>query len=163
MPVRLQRVVSIAAVALLVLVGTVVLAGAVAFSAGAVHVRVHEKKAGGDNINLILPAAAVPLGLRLMPAEKRAEVAAQFGPWAPVIREAALELARAPDATLVEVISPREHVRIEKRGGSLILDVDSEDETVHASVPLSLIADVVTQLEPGTPPTEESRLAAPTL
>ena len=40
--------------------GTALAAGAALSSEGFIHVRVHEKQAGGTNINLILPAALVP-------------------------------------------------------------------------------------------------------
>jgi len=55
-------------------------------------------------------------------------------------REAATEilsqLKNLPDADLVEVTKPKEHVRIFKRGNSLCIDVDSDNEKVKVRVPL---------------------------
>jgi len=44
------------------------------------------------------------------------------------------------------VDSNREHVRIHKRGTSLFIDVDSEEETVHVSFPLEAATGTLSQL-----------------
>lgn len=148
---QLKRAVAVVATAVLLLVGTAVVAGAVAFSAGAVHVYVLEKKPGGDHVNLLLPAALVPLGLRFMPAAERQRAARRLEPWLPALQAASRELARAPDFVLVEVERPRERVRIRKLGGSLLVDVDSEQETVRLSFPLKLITRVAGEFENSLP------------
>jgi hypothetical protein len=55
-------------------------------------------------------------------------------------REAAVEILRQmkdlPDADLVEVTKPKEHVRIFKRGDSLCIEVSSANEKVKVRVPL---------------------------
>lgn len=147
----LKRAGVVVGTALLILAGTALVAGAVAFSAGSVRVRVVEKKADGDHVNLVLPALAVPLGMRLMPEEARREAAAQVGPWVPAIRAAAETLADSPDAVLFEVQNPHEHLRIEKRDGRLLIDVDTDAETVHLSFPLRLLASVAAEVETGAP------------
>jgi hypothetical protein len=145
----LKRVGVVVGTAVLVLLGTAVLAGAVAFSAGTVRVRVLEKKPGGENVNLVLPALAVPVGLKLMPDEARRDAAAQVGPWAPALEALSQELARTPDFVLVEVNNPREHVLIRKQGRSLLIDVDNQDETVHVSFPIRLMASVASEFDAG--------------
>lgn len=147
----LKRAVAVAATGLLLLVGTAVVAGAVAFSAGSVHVYVLEKKPGGDHVNLLIPAALVPLGLRFMPAAERQRAARRLEPWLPALRAASRELARAPDSVLVDVESPRERVRIRKLGGSLLVHVDTEQETVRFSFPLKLIGRVADEFENSLP------------
>jgi hypothetical protein len=55
-------------------------------------------------------------------------------------REAAAEILKQlkdlPDAELVEVTKPHEHVRISKRGNSLCIDVENLNEKVKVRVPL---------------------------
>jgi hypothetical protein len=131
----------------MLLLGTLVLGGAAVYDMGAVRVSVQEKKPGGDHVRLLIPAVAVPLGLRIAPEEKLREAALQARPWLPALRIASQELERCPDGPLVEVTNPHEKVSIVKRGHSLLIDVDSEDETVHVSVPLRAVTSVVERLE----------------
>ncbi|MFQ5778918.1 MAG: hypothetical protein ACE5IP_13010 [Terriglobia bacterium] len=150
---RLVRaIVALVVGAVVLATGTVVLAAAVAYSAGTVTVRVHEKKPGGTNLFIPVPAALVPVGLKFIPERKLQRVSERVGPWLPAIRVLAEELARTPDATLVEVKSRREHVRVVKRGPKLIIDVESEDESIHVSFPLYLLSWVALELEPAALP-----------
>ena len=65
----------------------------------------------------------------------------------PVARLALQELAKCPDTVLVEVKDRDEHVRIEKRGGRLLVDVDSHSEEVHVGVPIQTVVSVLKELE----------------
>jgi hypothetical protein len=79
----------------------------------------------------------------------------------PAMRIAAEELERIPDGLLVEVSSPREHVLIVKRGGSLVVDVDNAGETVHVSMPLKTVRNLARDLEARarhTMPEQDSQL-----
>ncbi|MGH9793578.1 MAG: hypothetical protein ACRD5G_02290 [Candidatus Acidiferrales bacterium] len=117
---------------------TTLIGGAVLFHEGAITVNVKEKKPDGDRVFVFAPAAVVPWAIALapekhvrfdqMPEEARAML--------PALAEAADKLGDMPDFVLVEVQSPREHVKVEKRGGSIVVNVDSESETVYVSVPL---------------------------
>lgn len=117
---------------------TTLIGGAVLFHEGAVTVNVQEKRPDGEHIVVFAPAAIVPWAIALAPEEHT-----NFGHLPPEARQAIPALAAAtdklrdmPDFVMVEVQSPREHVRIEKLGGSLVINVDSEKETVYVSVPL---------------------------
>ena len=136
---------------LAVLLATVVAAAAVAFSAGTVRVRVVEKKPKGARIYLLLPAAVVPVGLRLLPERERQKMAAELGPLLPALQSASRELARCGDFTLAEVRDHGDHVSVRVSGGSLFLDVDSDEATVHLSVPLKLVARLAADLAPLPP------------
>lgn len=116
--------------------GTVVVAGAALSSEGFIHVRVHEKDPDGHNINLIVPAAAVPVTLRFVPRERLAEASENVRPYLPIIDAAIPALEDCPDGVFVEVTDDHEHVTISKSGGSLVVDVNDEDDVVHVSVPL---------------------------
>jgi hypothetical protein len=118
------------------ILGTAFVAGAALSSEGFIHVRVHEKGVDGKNINLIVPAAAVPVTLRFVPREHLAEASENVRPYLPIIDAAIPALEQAPDGVLVEVVDRDDHVLISKRGGSLVIDVNDREDVVHVSVPL---------------------------
>lgn len=118
------------------ILGTAFVAGAALSSEGFIAVRVHEKNPDGKNINLFVPAAAVPLTLRFVPREHLAEASENVRPYLPIIDAAIPALEQAPDGVFVEVVDRDEHVLISKRGGSLVVDVNDRDDVVHVSVPL---------------------------
>ena len=123
-----------------------VLAGALVFSLGTVRVEVRSKAPGGEHIHIIAPAVLLPVGAMLVPADKIRQASRDIRPWLPTIQAATEELLRTPDATLVQVDNRREHVRIDKVGENLVIDVDDQGETVHVSVPLRAAAYVCKDL-----------------
>lgn len=116
--------------------GTVVVTGAALSSEGFIHVRVHEKGPDGSNVNLMVPAAAVPVALKFVPRENLAEASDNIRPYLPIIDKAIPALENCPDGVLVEVVDNDDHVLIAKRGGSIVIDVNDNDDVVHVSVPL---------------------------
>jgi hypothetical protein len=124
---------------LLVVVGVVLLTGLVAYSEGAVMVYVHEKKPEGHRLWVPVPALLVNLGVRFVPDERLRDALRDLRPWLPAIEAASHELERCPDGLLVEVQDRTDHVMVSKGGDVLRVDVDSETDTVHVSVPISLI------------------------
>lgn len=133
-------------VKMIFLTGTLVVAGIVA-DAGMIGVRVHEKKPDGTNLLLYVPAVLVPLGMKIAPERQLESAMRRAKEFLPAMRIVAEELERMPDGLLVEVLSPREHVMIVKSGGSLVVDVDNDRETVHVSVPLQMVRNLARDLE----------------
>jgi hypothetical protein len=129
------------------LAGTTALAGAYLVQQGTVRVSVDEHRANGRHIHLLVPAALVPMGIRFVPEENLLDAARQARLFLPTIRVASAELARLPDCDLVEVQDVNKYVKITKRGGSLVIDVQSPQETVHVSFPLRLADRIAAQLE----------------
>jgi hypothetical protein len=125
---------------------SMVFAAGLAFSEGAVNVRVLEKKPDGTHLHLIVPAIVVPLSLKFVPDEHLREARDQVRPWQPLIQAAAEGLEETPDCVLVEVTGPDEHVKVAKSGNSVVVDVDDSDDTVHASVPLPMVRHVIDEL-----------------
>jgi hypothetical protein len=117
--------------------GTVVVAGAALSSEGFIHVRVHEKQPGGTSLNLIVPAAVVPIAMHFVPHQDLDLAPRELQEYLPVIDAAIPALEDSPDGVLVEVIDSGEHVVIAKSGSSVVIDVNDSGETVHVSVPLS--------------------------
>ncbi len=124
---------------LLGIFGAVLLMGLVAYSEGAVTVYVREKQPQGARIWLPVPALLVEVGMRFAPPAKLREASTQIRPWLPAIEAASNELARCPDATLVEVKNATEHVLIAKQGDILRIEVDDDNDTVHVSVPVEFV------------------------
>ena len=116
-------------------VGTAALAAAALCSEGFIEIKVHEKQVGGKNINVIVPAALVPVTLKFVPNTHLME-AEKLHSYMPIIDAAIPVLEDCPDGLLVEVVDSRDHVRVSKRGGSIVVDVNDAADTVHVSVPL---------------------------
>lgn len=53
------------------------------------------------------------------------------------------ELEACPDATLVEVAAPDADVRIVKKGGDVLVDVQAEDAVVHVAIPVDRLSRVL--------------------
>lgn len=133
------------------LLGAASLAGTAAvvtYNAGAVRVSVDEKGPKGDHVHVFVPAIVVPVALGFIPAKHfHIQGNKDLHKWLPLLKVASQELDRCPDATLVEVTSPGEHVKITKQGNSLYIDVDDSGDTVHVSFPVGVVQSVVNKLE----------------
>jgi hypothetical protein len=116
--------------------GTAMVAGAALSSEGFIAVKVHEKAANGTHLTIVVPAALVPATLHFLPKEKLKDAGRDISPYLPVIDAAIPALEDCPDGVLVEVKDPGEHVLIQKIGGSVVIDVNDHENTVHVSVPL---------------------------
>lgn len=126
--------------------GTALVTGAALSSEGFIHVKVDEKEADGHHINLIVPAALVPVGLKFVPRQHLAEAAQNLRANMAIIDAALPALEQCPDGVLVEVTDPGEHVLVAKSGGSIVIDVTDPDETVHVSVPLRAAESAIHQI-----------------
>ena len=131
--------------------GTVVVAGAALSSEGFIHVKVHEKHPGGDHINLIVPAAIVPVALHFVPRQNFADASGQLQEVLPIIDAAVPALEQCPDGVLVEVFEPGEHVLVAKSGSSIVVDVNDHDDVVHVSVPLRAARSAIHQIAASGP------------
>ena len=116
--------------------GAVLVGGAALSSEGFIHVKVDEKQADGHHVTLVVPAALVPAALKFVPRHHLTEAAENLRTYMPILDAALPALEQCPDGVFVEVIDPGEHVLIAKVGGSIVIDVNDPDETVHVAVPL---------------------------
>jgi hypothetical protein len=133
------------------IVGTAVAGVGLLCSDGMVEVKVVERHPEVHHVYVIAPAMLVPIGMRFAPRRELAHAAAQIQPWMPTIRAALDQLRESDDVTLVEVKEPGEHVRVAKEGGSIVVDVEEKDETVHVSTPIRAISSTVEQLAASAP------------
>lgn len=138
------------------------LAGAsVLCSEGLVHVKVIEKEPQGVHINVIAPAMLAPIAVHLAPQRELARAARQIQPYMPVIRAALNSLRESEDVVLVDVNEPGQHVEVMKSGGSIVVDVDDEGETVHVATPIRAISSTVEQVVAATSNQPDWQPAAP--
>jgi hypothetical protein len=130
-------------------VGTIFV-GSYIYSQGLIRVSVQEKRPGGDHIHLAIPGAIVPLVMAFVPAGaigKHLQIPAEARKQLPVVEAALTELRKLPDCTLVEVEEPGEHVRVEVRSGSLVVDVKDPEDEVHVTLPMGSVASVLSKVE----------------
>ena len=118
----------------------------VLFSEGVVNVRVVEKEPQGVHIHMIAPAMLAPIAVYLVPRRALGNAAGQIQRNLPAIRAALDGLRDSDDVVLVEVKEPGEHVEVATSNGSIVVDVDDADETVHVSAPIRAISSTVDQL-----------------
>ncbi len=134
---------------------TSLIGGAVLFHDGAITVNVQEKREGGDHVFVVAPATLMTWGVNLVPQDKLPRLPHQARQALPAIQAAAAELERLPDFVLVEVQERDQHVKVQKIGGNLVVDVDSPRENVHVSVPLraarKTIEDFIARAPQGQP------------
>jgi hypothetical protein len=124
----------------------ILMATAYTFREGVIRVDVDEMRANGSHVHVWAPAAMVPMAMHFVPNRQFEHVAGQCGQFMPVVHALARELAKYPEATLVDVQDGEEHALVRTHDGSLSIDVDSPDEHVHVKVPLETIDDVARQL-----------------
>lgn len=126
--------------------GTALAGAGMLCSEGMVRVDVHEKQPQARHIYVMAPALIAPIGVQFAPKEDLADASAQIRPYLPVIRAALDGLRQSEDMTLVEVDEPDQHVRVSKQGGSIVVDVDDAQDTVHVSTPIRAISSTIEAL-----------------
>jgi hypothetical protein len=127
-------------------VNAAVIGAAVAYHEGAAVVSIHEKKADGVNLWIPVPVALVHAGVSFAPAHEIQEATRELDRWRPLVNAVLDELDQAPDAVFVDVRTGDETVTVAKRHGRLVVDVDTDGETVHVSVPTDAIRTILDAL-----------------
>jgi hypothetical protein len=135
------------------IVGTAVAGVGLLCSEGMIEVKVVERAPEAHHVYVIAPAMLVPIGMHFAPGRDLSRAAAEIKPWLPTIRAALEQLRDTEDVTLVEVRQPGQHVRVTKEGGSIVVDVEDHDDTVHVSTPIRAISSTIEQLAAAGPST----------
>ena len=128
------------------ILGTALVGGAALSTEGFIYVDVQEKHPGGTHVHILVPAALVPTALHFVPKHHFADKSHDMRDALPIIDAAVPALHDCPDGVLVEVKDPGEHVLVTKHGGSILVDVNDSDETVHVSVPLIAAQSAIHQI-----------------
>jgi hypothetical protein len=128
------------------MVGVTMAGAGVLCSEGLVTVDVQERQPEQHHIFVVAPALLAPIAVHYVPKAKLSDASAQIQLWLPVIRASLSSLRDSDDVTLVEVKDERDHVTVKKSGGSVVVDVEDGDDTVHVSAPIRAISSTVEQL-----------------
>jgi len=134
--------------------GTAVAGMGLLCSEGMIQVKVIEKRPEGHHIRVIAPALLLSIGMHFAPKGGISEASSEIQPWLPTIRAALAHLRECDDFAFVEVNEPGRQVRLAKSGGSLVVDVNDEEESVHVSAPIRAMATAVEELAAAAPATE---------
>ncbi len=126
--------------------GTALAGVGVICSEGMIEVKVVEHQPEVHHIYVLAPAMLVPIAAHFAPQREISRAAAEMRPWMPTIRAALDQLRESEDLTFVEVKQPGEHVRVAKSGGSIVVDVEDKDDTVHVSAPIRAISSTIEQV-----------------
>ena len=137
---RLNRFI---AFALLCCMTPIFVFGATVAATGTVQVMVNEHGPDGTKLWIPVPAILFDAALfavpRIAPPEEMAEARAEIEPYLPALRQMADALEDLPNAVLVEVESPTEHVRISKSFGTFYIEVHDQDADVSVQVPARIL------------------------
>ena len=118
--------------------------GATVAATGTVQVMVDERDPDGANLWIPVPAILFDLALfaapRVIPPGELAEAREEIAPYLPALRQLAEAIEDMPNATLVEVESPGEHVKISKRWGTFHIEVHDQDADVSVQIPARLFS-----------------------
>jgi len=125
-------------------------------SEGMIVVNVVEKQPEHHHIYVPAPAMLLPIAMHLAPKGELAQASQEIRPYLPAIRAAMDQLRDCEDMTLAEVRGREEHVLVAKRGGSIVVDADTEDATVHVSTPIRAVSSAIEQLAAAAPPPESA-------
>lgn len=111
------------------------LVGAVVLKDGMVVVDVKDRT---DNSRVFVPVplSLVNFGLKMLPSKKLHEANAKLVGCDEFIQAASDQLMQLPDVKFVEVRTPREKFDLQKQGSHLVMDLDTEDQQVHISIPI---------------------------
>jgi hypothetical protein len=140
---RLVLAVAVSAVAIGALsIGVV---SAAIYRAGTVDVEVVDLD--GTNVSLRLPGALLHAGVQLVPGSLLSDAACEAEPWLPAVRAAWEGLEEYDEVVLVEVDGPHEQVRVAKRGGVLVIDVNDHGTGVHIAVPFRTVSLLIDKLD----------------
>ena len=124
-------------------------------SEGMIEVNVVEKQPEAHHVYVLAPAMLMPIGMHFVPSRKLGRAAMELSPWMPTIRAALDQFRAGEDMTLVDVRETGQHVLVTKDGGSVVVDVTDEDETVHVSAPIRAIESTIEQVAAASPDTHQ--------
>jgi hypothetical protein len=133
------------------IVGTALAGAGIICSEGMISVNVETRQPEKHHVFVVAPAMLVPIAMHFVPKDRLGEQAREIQPWMPTIRAGLDALGESDDITFVEVKEPGQNVRVAKSDGSIVVDVNDNDETVHASAPIRAMASAIEELAAASP------------
>jgi len=126
--------------------GTALAGAGIICSEGMISVNVETRSPEKHHVFVVAPAMLVPIAMHFIPKEHLADHTQEIQPWLPTIRASLDAVSEADDITFVEVKEPGQKVRVAKSGGSIVVDVNDNDETVHVSTPIRAMSSAIEPL-----------------
>ena len=154
MPTGVRLVLIIVTAVVVLFVGVIAAGTAALYQSGTIAVQVSGTH-GGPQIDVAVPAGLANIALALVPVvsidvlgdSDLREWCNELRGWMPTAQAAIDALAAQPDFTLVEVSDGDDHVTIRKEGRKLVIEVDSPDERIRASIPLTTVREFCKKLD----------------
>ena len=131
--------------------GTALAGAGIICSEGMISVNVETRSPEKHHVFVVGPAMLVLIAMHFIPKEHLADHTQEILPWLPTIRASLDALSEADDITFVEVKEPGQKVRVAKSGGSIVVDVNDNDETVHVSTPIRAMSSAIEELAAASP------------
>ncbi|HKD62843.1 MAG TPA: hypothetical protein VKB40_02310 [Candidatus Acidoferrales bacterium] len=131
--------------------GTVLAGAGIICSEGMISVNVETRSPEKHHVFVVAPAMLVPIAMHFIPKEHLADHTQEIQPWLPTIRASLDAVSEADDITFVEVNEPGQKVRVAKSGGSIVVDLNDNDETVHVSTPIRAMSSAIEELAAASP------------
>ena len=117
--------------------------------AGVLKIQYSEYGPDGDQFSLYLPGFVVQTALGFVPSSVMDfDLDPDTEPWVHIALQSVSELEKLPDAVFVEVESDDESVLIRKDGINFIIDVETDDEKIHLSIPMNSVKAVLKKILP---------------
>jgi len=126
--------------------GTMLAGAGLICSQGMIEVNVVEKQPEAHHIFVVAPAMLVPIATHFIPRHDLGEASRQLRPYMPAIHAALSQLRDCDDFVLVDVKDHDQHVEVQKLGGSIVVDVKDENDTVHVSAPIRSMASTLDEI-----------------
>jgi hypothetical protein len=120
--------------------------GFAAFRVGSIEVKVRESGPDGVDLAFSIPATMVEAAIHMVPDEVLWEASAEIDEWLPMLEVLQDEIRQLPDCELVHVESDDERVRVAKRRGKLIVEVEDGDDEVRVAVPIRFMSTAMSKL-----------------
>ena len=133
------------------IVGSALAGAGIICCEGMISVNVETRQPEKHHVVVVAPAMLVPIAMHFVPKDRFEEPAREIQPWVPTIRASLDALNESDDITFVEVKEPNRNVRVTKSGGSIVVDVNDENETVHVSTPIRAIESAIEELAAASP------------
>jgi hypothetical protein len=133
------------------IVGTALAGAGIVCSERMISVNVETRQPEKHHVFVVAPAMLVPIAMHFVPKDRLGEQAREIQPWMPTIRASLDALSDSDDLTFVEVKEPGQNVRVAKNGGSIVVDVNDDNETVHVSAPIRAMSSGIEELAAAGP------------
>jgi len=126
-------------------VGMVTMLGVAIHHAGFIVIDVHDK-ANGKRVFAPVPMLFVNLALDVVPEQRLARLSSRLKDKDEWVAAVTRELIECPDGTFVEIESREDQVSVAKKGGNILIDVNSRKEEVHLRFPIRSTAKAVARI-----------------